>query len=140
MPFIISLVMITLLLPRKFLDFTCIYSPFLFHWYLYSLFHRYSVTHLVLVMHLSGLVLVTHVSSTSFVLVTCQLYCNCYSFVSSTSLVLVTHVSSTSFVLVTCQLYFTCNCYSFVSSTSLVLMISYFPISFQPIHVYFLQL
>ena len=77
-PFIISLVMITLivLLPRKFLDFTFIYSPFLFHWYLYS-FHWYSATHLVLVTHLSAL---PHL----YWLLICQLYFTCtgYSFVS----------------------------------------------------------
>ena len=90
MPFIISLVMITLivLLPRKFLDFTFIYSPFLFHWYLYS-FHWYSATHLVLVTQLSAL---PHL----YWLLICQLYLTCtgYSFVSSTSLVLVTYLSA----------------------------------------------
>ena len=88
MPFIMSLVMITLLLARRFLDFTCIYSPFLFHWYLYS-FHWYSATHLVLVTQLSAL---PHL----YWLLICQLYLTCtgYSFVSSTSLVLVTYLSA----------------------------------------------
>ena len=84
MPFIISLVMITLLLKRKFLDFTCIYSPFLFHWYLYSLLHWYSATHLVLVTHLSAL---PHL----YWLLTCQLYFTCTGY--------------------SCQLYFTCTGY-----------------------------